>query len=80
MEDFHQALLFPNERQATTNVVMYRVAGLPTHSQRCHIPNVFSRKEFAKFATSTAKEVWGFMSWLGNMFITITVYVLHFRF
>lgn len=78
MDAFQQTLLFPNERRALTNVMTRRVVGAEADGQDFHLPNVFSRSEFVKMARNAAVEVWGFLSYAGNLFsVFMLLYTLY---
>lgn len=78
MDAFQQTLLFPNERRALTNIMTRRVIGAGTDGQDFHLPDVFSKYEFAKMAWSAAAEVWGFLSYTGNLFsVFMLLYTLY---
>ncbi|XP_049826247.1 uncharacterized protein LOC126266387 [Aethina tumida] len=67
MQTFQQTLLFPNEKKAITNTIARRIIGKQT-SDSFYLPNVFTPQEFKNLARSAAEEVWGFLSWMGNIF------------
>ena len=67
LEQFQRTLLFPSERKAITNTIARRVGNHGT-SDSYYMPNVFSPTEFKNIARSAATEVWGFLSWMGNLF------------
>lgn len=78
MDAFQQTLLFPNERRALTNIMTRRVIGAGVDGQDFHLPDVFSKHEFAKMAWSAAAEVWGFLSYTGNLFsVFMLLYTLY---
>lgn len=78
MTAFQRTLLFPNEKRAITNIMTRRVIGIETDGQDLHIPNVFSKKEFVKMAWGAASEVWGFLSYTGNLFsVFMLLYTLY---
>lgn len=78
MAAFQQTLLFPNERRAVTNIMTRRVIGAEADGQNYHLPNVFSKTEFVKMAWSAASEVWGFLSYIGNLFsVFMLLYTLY---
>lgn len=76
-EDFQRALLFPTEMEAVTNLLTRCVIGSETDPQGLQVPKVFSPNEFTEFARSSAEEVWGFLSRMGNYFsIFVLVYCI----